>query len=73
MECPHCQGSLRAGKTSYTVNRNGYHLIIDEVPALICEQCHDPLFTENAVRLVQRMIRTLDAGREELSAIGIAT
>lgn len=72
MQCPHCQGPLKAGKTSYTVNRNGYHLIIDDVPVLICEQCHEPLFTEEAVRLVQEMIRSLDTQRKELDKISLA-
>jgi YgiT-type zinc finger domain-containing protein len=72
MECPHCRGTLKVGKTSYTVNRNGYHLIIDDVPALICEQCQEPMFTEDAVRLVQQMVRALDARRKELSAIKLA-
>jgi YgiT-type zinc finger domain-containing protein len=63
---------LRPGKTSYAVTRDGYHLIIDDVPALICEQCQEPLFTEEAVELVQQMIRALDARREELSAITVA-
>jgi YgiT-type zinc finger domain-containing protein len=71
MHCPHCQGKLKAGKTSYTVNRNGYHLIIDNVPVLICEQCHEPLFTEEAVYLVQQMIRTLDTQRKELDHITV--
>jgi len=72
MNCPHCQGPLRPGKTSYGINRDGYHLIIDDVPALICEQCHKRLFTEDAVRLVQQMIRGLDAQRQELSLIPVA-
>jgi YgiT-type zinc finger domain-containing protein len=71
MLCPHCQGTLRPGKTSYTVNRNGNHLIIDDVPDLICEQCHEPLFTEEAVRLVQQMIQTLDTQRKELELIAV--
>lgn len=69
MQCPHCHGTLRPGKTSYTVNRNGYHLIIDDVPVLICDQCHEPLFTEEAVDLVQQMIKTLDIQRKELERI----
>ena len=55
-----------------TPNTYGYHLIIDDVPALICEQCREPLFTEDAVRLVQQMIRALDARRKELSAITVS-
>lgn len=73
MLCPHCQGMLKGGKTSYTVNRNGYHLILDDVPVLICEQCHEPLFTEEAVRLVQQMIHMLDAQRKELDQIAVVT
>jgi YgiT-type zinc finger domain-containing protein len=68
-ECPYCQGELKPGVTSYTANRNGYHLIIDDVPALVCEQCHEPLFTEDAVRHIQSILRTLDKQRKELDAI----
>lgn len=57
MECLNCAGTLRVGKASYVVNRNDYHLIIDNVPAFICDQCGLPLFTEETVQLVQTMIR----------------
>ncbi len=69
MECLQCHGKLVVGKTSYTISRNGYHLIIDDVPAFVCEQCGEPLFTEDAVRLVQQMVRTLDARRSDLNAV----
>ena len=69
MDCPHCSGELSVGKTSYSVNRKGYHLIIDDVPAYICEQCNEPLFSEEAVELVQKMIRDLDLRRQELNTI----
>ena len=72
MDCPHCNGRLTIGKTSYTVNRNGYHLIIDDVPAYICEQCNEPLFSEEAVELVQEMIHNLDTRRQALDTILIA-
>ncbi len=72
MNCPHCHGELQGGTTSYTVNRHGYHLIIDDVPALICEQCGEALFTEEAVQLVQDMIRTLDTQRQELRQLVVA-
>lgn len=69
MECPHCHGTLKAGKTSYTVNRDGYYLVIDELPALICERCRKPLYSEEAVLVVRQMVRTLDARHKELSTI----
>lgn len=72
MQCPQCHGRLQPGRTTYSANRNGYHLIIDNVPALICEQCHEPLFTEEAVRLVQAMLRGLDEQRQALDSLAIA-
>ncbi len=66
MECTECKGTLRPGKASYTVNRKGYHLILDEIPAFVCDQCGQPLFPEEAVRLIQEMIRSLDDRKEKL-------
>lgn len=67
MECLSCRGTLRLGRTSYTVNRKGYHLILDDVPAWICDQCGEPLFDEDAVRVIQAMIREIDAQTENLA------
>ena len=61
MKCLHCQGQLQRGKTTYTVNRSGYHLIIDNVPAWICSQCGEPLFDEKQVDALQKIIRKMDA------------
>ena len=71
MKCPHCQGDLKPGKTTYSVNRDGYHLILDDIPVLICDQCHEPLFTEEAVQRVQQMIVMLDAQRKEIEQISL--
>lgn len=57
---------------SYTVNRKGYHLVIDDVPAWVCEQCGEPLFEEETVNLVQEMLRAVDARMERL-AVTLAT
>jgi len=49
------------GKTSYTLNRQGYHLVIDEVPAWICRQCGEAYFEEEEVDAIQDLIKTLDS------------
>ena len=61
MRCWQCQGELKRGKTTYTVNRRGYHLVIDDVPAWICAQCGEPLFEEKQVDAIQSLIRKMDA------------
>jgi YgiT-type zinc finger domain-containing protein len=66
MECFYCKGKMKKGKTSYVVNRRGYHLVLDQVPAFICGQCGEPYFEPEGVELVQQMIREIDQKAEEL-------
>lgn len=66
MECLYCKGNLARSKVSYTATRKGYHLIVDDLPAWVCEQCGEPLFGEKAVDAIQELLRKVDAGMEML-------
>ena len=70
MECFYCRGAMKKGKTAYTINRKGYHLVIDNVPAYICEQCGEPYFESEGVKLVQEMVHEIDSRTEALQATG---
>ncbi|MBN1579903.1 MAG: YgiT-type zinc finger protein [Anaerolineae bacterium] len=54
-------------KASYTASRKGYHLIVDDVPAWVCEQCGEPLFDEETVDVIQDMLRQVDMRMEKLA------
>ena len=60
MECPLCKGDLKPGRVTYTANRHGYHLLLDDVPSWVCQQCGEPVFEEKAVEAIQRMLLVLD-------------
>jgi YgiT-type zinc finger domain-containing protein len=60
MECFYCKGELVRGTVSYTANRQGYHLIIDDVPAWVCKQCNEPLFEEETVTTIQHSLQEVD-------------
>jgi len=49
------------GKTTYTLNRRGYHLLIDEVPAWVCGQCGEVYFEGDEVDAIQDLVKTLDS------------
>lgn len=66
MECYHCKGELQRGTTNYTVNRHGYHFIVDDVPAWICQQCGEALFEEETVKAIQQLIREMDKSIDRL-------
>lgn len=51
---------MKKEKTTYTLNRHGYHLLIDDVLAWICMQCNEVYFEENVVDIIQEMIKRLD-------------
>ncbi|MBI5299837.1 MAG: type II toxin-antitoxin system MqsA family antitoxin [Deltaproteobacteria bacterium] len=69
MECSYCKGKMAKGKTSYTINRRGYHLVIDQVPAYLCTQCGEPYFEEEGVKVIQEMLKVIDKKSEELQAV----
>lgn len=73
MECPFCTGKLVRKRESYTVSRNGYHLIIDDVPAWVCQQCGEPVFDEETVEAIQDLLREVDARLEKLAVLSTVT
>jgi YgiT-type zinc finger domain-containing protein len=60
MKCMHCQGEMKAGAAPFHVDRRGYHLLLDAVPAYVCSQCVKAYFESSAVDLIQEAIRGLD-------------
>lgn len=72
MKCLYCKGDLVRKRVSYTATRKGYHLIIDDVPAWVCEQCGEPLFDEETVDAIQAMLQDIGVRMEKLvaSAVG---
>ena len=72
MEYLHCEGTLVRQRVSYAARRRGYHLVIDDVPAWVCEQCGEPLFDEKTVDAIQEVLRGVDT-RLEQSSLSLAT
>ena len=69
MECLYCRGTLVRKAISHTTSRRGYHLIIDAVPAWVCEQCGELLFEENTVDAIQAVLQEVDRRLEESSLL----
>ena len=63
---------MKKGKTTYTINKKGYHLLIDEVPAWICEQCGEPYFEGDVVDAIQKLVGRLDVRVENVREVALA-
>ena len=60
MNCIHCQGEMHLSTAPFNIDRSGYRVVFDSVPAWICGQCGEPYFEEREVGVIQDAIRALD-------------
>ena len=66
MECIHCKGRMKRRTAPFSLDRNGYHVCWDAVPAWVCTQCGEPFFESRKVELIQNALRDLDRESEAL-------
>jgi len=66
MECLHCKGKMEKGTAPFSIDRNGYHISWDSIPAWICSQCGEPFFEKNEVKHIQEALKKID---QETSAL----
>jgi len=71
MKCLYCQAELKSGSTTYTINRHGYHLVIDNLAAYKCPQCGEVLLDESAVQTIQQITADIDSRIQSLQNIAV--
>ena len=67
MQCPVCRGALHQGVAPFHIDRNGYHLTFDAIPAWLCGDCGEPLFDSEEVNKIQAAIADMDAHSQQLA------
>jgi YgiT-type zinc finger domain-containing protein len=68
MKCMHCQGSMARATAPFHVDRTGYHLTLDAIPAWVCTQCGEAYFAESEVQAIQDIIRAIENRTEKFAA-----
>ena len=68
MKCIHCQVQMKRGTTPFHIDRPGCHLVLDQVPAWVCEQCGEAYFEAQAVEAIQDLVRSVQEKAQALSA-----
>ena len=68
MKCIHCQGEMKRAMAPFHVDRRGCHLMLDEVPAWVCEQCGEAYFEEKEVDAIQDLIKSVESKAGALAA-----
>lgn len=67
MTCIHCQGNMERKTAPFQIDRQGYHLILEAVPAWVCTQCGEAYFEAQEVDSIQEVIQTIDQRTKELA------
>jgi len=67
MRCMYCQGQMERGTAPFHIDRKGYHLLFDRIPAWVCAQCGEVYFEEVEVDSIQAVIRAVDEQVEKLA------
>ena len=70
MECIHCKGRMKRGTAPFSLDRNGYHVSWDAVPAWVCTHCGEPFFESREVDLIQRALTELYRESVALASAG---
>ncbi|WP_363183729.1 YgiT-type zinc finger protein [uncultured Thiocystis sp.] len=68
MECLHCKGKMIRETAPFSVDRNGYHITWESIPAWVCTQCGEALFEENEVDHIQRALQKIDQETRALTS-----
>lgn len=67
MKCMYCQGEMKRGRSPFHIDRKGYHILLDSVPAWVCEQCGEAYFEDKEVNAIQNMIRAFEEKADPLA------
>ena len=70
MKCIHCQGEMKRGLAPLHIDRTSCHLILDAVPAWVCQQCGEPYFEEKEVDAIQDLIKSVEQKSAALRSAG---
>ncbi len=67
MKCMYCQGKMERRTAPFHIDRKGYHLLFDKIPAWVCSQCGEVYFEEVEVDSIQAVIPVVDEQVERLA------
>jgi len=59
---------MKKDATPLHVDRKGCHVLLDSVPAWVCQQCGEAYFEESEVDAIQDLIKSVEQRAEALTA-----
>ncbi len=57
----HCRGRMEKKTAPFSIDRNGYHIHWNDLPAWVCSQCGEAYFEKEEVDKIQKVLSTIDS------------
>lgn len=61
MRCLRCQGTVERGTAPVHVERNGYRMAWENVPAWVCGRCELAYFEPHEVETIRNAVRAMQS------------
>ena len=58
---------MERGAAPFHIDRKGYHLVLDKVPAFVCRQCGEVYFAEAEVDSIQAAVMAIDVQVDKIA------
>jgi len=59
---------MKRGKAPFHIDRKGYHLTLDAIPAWVCQQCGEVYIDEPEVDSIQEVIKAVEDRAKKMIA-----
>ncbi|MCB1174769.1 MAG: YgiT-type zinc finger protein [Leptospiraceae bacterium] len=67
MKCVHCAGEMEKRTAPFDIERKGYRIHWNAIPAWVCKQCGEPFFEETEVNKIQDVLSSIDMQKSLLA------
>ena len=67
VQCMYCKGRMEPGTAPFTVDRRGYHVHWEALPAWVCRQCGEVYFEPPQVETIQKALSAFDRETSRLT------
>ncbi len=61
---------MKRGTAPFHIDRKGCHLMLERVPAWVCEQCGEAYFEEKQVDAIQDLVLSIEHKAQGIVAMG---
>ena len=72
MNC-NCGGALIEGKSSYSVSKENFSFIFDNIPAYKCTRCDKVLFDDERVDKIHKLVNKIEKDTNEIISGKLST